>query len=36
MKTEIKQQTGLTLESVLFVAVSWGAAWTIGFLLGFG
>jgi len=30
------QKTGLMIENVLFVAVLWGGAWALGFLLGVG
>jgi len=31
-----KQKTSLAIENVLFVAVFWGGAWALGFLLGIG
>jgi len=30
------QKTGLAIENALFVAVMWGGAWALGFLLGVG
>ena len=34
--TADKQKTQLTIENVLFMAVLWGGAWALGFLLGIG
>ena len=36
MNTADTQKTRLTMEGALFVAVMWGGAWALGFLLGFG
>lgn len=29
-------RTSLTIDNALFIAALWGAAWAVGFLLGFG
>ena len=31
-----KRRINLTREDVLMIAVFWGGAWALGFLLGFG
>lgn len=36
MSIETKQNARIALDSALFVAVMWGGAWTLGFVLGFG
>ena len=30
------QKTRLTIENALFIAIMWGGAWALGFLLGLG
>jgi hypothetical protein len=36
MNAVVKQKTRLAIENALFVAVLWGGAWALGFLLGVG
>ena len=34
--TADKRKTQLRIENALFVALMWGGAWALGFLLGIG
>ena len=36
MNAETKQKSRQTLENILLIAVFWGGAFALGFLLGFG
>lgn len=36
MNTVSVQKTRVAIESAFFVAVMWGGAWALGFVLGFG
>jgi len=36
MNAATKQKLRLTIEDAIFIAVLWGGAWALGFLLGIG
>jgi hypothetical protein len=36
MNTTSKRRINLTMEDALVIAIFWGGAWALGFLLGFG
>jgi len=36
MQSASKRKLNLSMEDILMIAIFWGGAWALGFLLGFG